>query len=134
GQRILPEGVDVVDDPTLTHFDGVALHGAYRVDDEAVPAQRVELVKDGVLKNFLMSRQLIDGFRRSNGHGRHERYQDPMARMANLIVSARESHSWEYLKRKLCEETLRRGLPYGIIIRGVSSGETRTDHYDFQAF
>jgi TldD protein len=25
-------------------------------------------------------------------------------------------------------------LPYGIIIRGVSAGETRTDQYDFQAF
>jgi predicted Zn-dependent protease len=134
GQRVLPLGVDVVDDPTLSHYQGIPLHGSYKIDDEGVPAQRAELVNDGVLKSFLVSRQLADGVRRSNGHGRHERFQDPMARMANLIVSARHGKSWDELKRMLCEETGRRGLPYGIIIRGVSAGETRTDQYDFQAF
>jgi TldD protein len=134
GQRILPVEVDIVDDPTLTEYAGKPLHGAYRVDDEGVRAQPAELVKEGVLKNFLMSRQLVEGFKQSNGHGRHERFQDPMARMANLIVSARDAKTWEELKRMLCEETLRRNLPYGIIIRGVSAGETRTDQYDFQAF
>jgi TldD protein len=134
GQRILPEGVDIIDDPSLAEYNGTSLHGHYAIDDEGVRAQRVELVKDGVLRNFLMSRQLIDGFTRSNGHGRHERYQDPMARMANLIVTATNTKSWEELKLALCEETLRRSLPYGIIIRGVSAGETRTDQYDFQAF
>ncbi len=134
GQRILPEGVDVVDDPTLTHFADKPLHGHYRVDDEGVRAQRVQLVEDGVLKSFLSSRSLVAGSRRSNGHARHERFQDPMARMANLIVTSRKQHTWEELKRMLCEETKRRGLPYGLIIRGVSAGETRTDQYDFQAF
>ncbi len=135
GQRILPSGVDVVDDPTLTTLHGVPLHGAYTIDDEAVPAQRTELVEDGVLKNFLGSRQLVEGGGKvSNGHGRHERFQDPMARMANLIVTARDTKTWAELKTQLCEETLRRGLPYGLIIRGVSAGETRTDQYDFQAF
>jgi predicted Zn-dependent protease len=134
GQRVLPAGVEIVDDPTLTHYKDVPLHGSYKIDDEGVRAQRAVLVEDGILKSFLMSRQLADGHKRSNGHGRHERYQDPMARMANLVVSARETRSWDELKRMLCEETARRGLPYGIMIRGVSAGETRTDHYDFQAF
>jgi predicted Zn-dependent protease len=134
GQRVLPAGVHVVDDPTLTQYNDVPLHGSYKIDDEGVPAQRATLVEDGVLKSFIMSRQLTHGFTRSTGHGRHERYQDPMARMANLIVRAENSHSWDELKRMLCEETARRGLPYGIIIRGVSAGETRTDQYDFQAF
>jgi predicted Zn-dependent protease len=134
GQRILPEGVDVVDDPTLRAYGDVPLHGHYAIDDEGVRAQRVELVKDGVLKNFLMSRSLIDGSTHSNGHARHERFQDPMARMANLIVTARNTKSWDELKQMLCEETARRSLPYGLIVRGVSSGETRTDQYDFQAF
>lgn len=134
GQRILPKGVDIVDDPTLADWNGVPLHGHYRIDDEGVHAQRAELIEDGVLKSFLTSRQLMDGAKRSNGHGRHERFQDPMARMANLIVKARETHSWDKLKEMLCEETSRRGLPYGLIIRGVSAGETRTDQYDFQAF
>ncbi len=134
GQRILPVGVDIVDDPTLSHYKDIPLHGHYAIDDEGVRAQRAELVEDGILKSFLMSRQLAEGAKRSNGHGRHERFQDPMARMANLLVKARETHSWEELKTKLCEETARRSLPHGLIIRGVSAGETRTDQYDFQAF
>jgi predicted Zn-dependent protease len=134
GQRLLPPGVDIVDDPSLATFDNVPLHGHYKIDDEGVRAQRVELVKDGVLRNFLMSRQLIDGFTHSNGHGRHERYQDPMARMANLIVTSRDTKTPDELKAMLREETARRELPYGLIIRGVSAGETRTDQYDFQAF
>jgi len=134
GQRVLPAGVDIVDDPTLREFGGIPLHGSYLIDDEGVRAQKAVLVEDGVLKSFLMSRQLAEGAKRSNGHGRHERFQDPMARMANLVVSARETQTWDELKRKLCEETSRRGLPYGLIIRGVSAGETRTDQYDFQAF
>jgi TldD protein len=135
GQRILPVGVDIVDDPTLRSIEGVPLHGHYTIDDEAVRAQRTELVEDGVLKSFLSSRQLVEGGgKQSNGHGRHERFQDPMARMANLVVRARNGKTWDELKAQLCEETARRGLPYGLIIRGVSAGETRTDQYDFQAF
>jgi TldD protein len=138
GQRILPAGVDIVDDPTLQRWKDVPLHGYYVIDDEGVRAEPCELIEDGVLKTFLSSRQLPDDgsrkIKRSNGHGRHERFQDPMARMANLIVRARDTKTWDELKAQLCEETLRRGLPYGLIIRGVSAGETRTDQYDFQAF
>ncbi len=134
GKRILPEGVDLIDDPSLSHWDGQSLFGHYAIDDEGVPAQRVMLVEDGILKSFLMSRACIKGFKQSNGHGRHERYQDPMARMANTIVEAEKMHSWGELKEMLLREVRDRNLPHGIIIKRVSSGETRTDHYDFQAF
>ncbi|MFQ5505924.1 MAG: metallopeptidase TldD-related protein, partial [Planctomycetota bacterium] len=135
GARILPSGLDVLDDPGLESFGGHSLYGHYLVDDEGVPAQRVKLVQDGVLENFLLSRSCAPGFEHSNGHGRHERHQDPMARMANLIVETNgNGHSWETLKEMLIAEIQARELPYGIIIRGVEGGETRTDRYDFQAF
>lgn len=134
GQRVLPEGVDVIDDPTLAKFGDQSLFGHYLVDDEGVEAQPVTLVEDGVLKSFLMSRAPVHGFKRSNGHGRHERFQDPMGRMANLVVKSRDEHSWDDMKEMLVDEVRRRKLPFGIIIKQVSSGETRTDHYDFQAF
>jgi TldD protein len=51
-----------------------------------------------------------------------------------LVVKSKERHSWDTLKGMLLEEVDRRRLPHGIIIKEVSSGETRTDHYDFQAF
>lgn len=134
GQRILPESVTLIDDPTMEVFDGQSLYGHYRMDDEGVPAQRVKLVDKGILRNFLMSRACVRGFSRSNGHGRHERFQDPMARMANLVVQSTEQHTWDELKELLLKNVHDRGLPHGTIVRRVSSGETRTDHYDFQAF
>jgi hypothetical protein len=57
-----------------------------------------------------------------------------MARMSNLIVKSHAEHSWEQLKMMLLEMVRARGLPYGIIIKDASSGETQTDSYDFQAF
>lgn len=134
GKRILPASVDLIDDPTLKRWGKQPLYGAYRIDDEGVLARPVKLVEDGVLKTFLLSRATAPGFKRSNGHGRHERYQDPMARMANLIVRSKDQYSWAELKDMLMEEVRRRGLPHGIMVKNVSSGETRTDHYDFQAF
>ena len=134
GQRVLPEQVDMFDDPTLAEWDGQPLYGHYAIDDEGVAAERVQLVKKGVLKSFLMSRSSVPGFKRSNGHGRHERFQDPMARMANLIVQAEDRFEWGELKDRMLAEVRQRNLPYGIVVRRVSSGETRTDHYEFQAF
>jgi predicted Zn-dependent protease len=136
GKRILPPGVDLVDDPSLARHSGIPLFGHYDVDDECVPAQRVELVKDGVLANFLLSRNGAPGFSRSNGHGRHERFQNTMARMGNLVLSSREKHTLPQLKQRLIEETRARGLPFGIYVKHAASGETSTssDHYEFQAF
>ncbi|MBI4879758.1 MAG: TldD/PmbA family protein [Planctomycetes bacterium] len=134
GQRILPAGVDLIDDPSLSSWQGTPLYGHYLIDDEGVPARPVTLVEDGVLKTFLASRAGVPGVKRSNGHGRHERFQDPMARMGNLIVRPRERHSFAELKRRLLAEVARRDLPHGIIIKNATGGETATDSYDFQAF
>ncbi|MCA9582312.1 MAG: TldD/PmbA family protein, partial [Myxococcales bacterium] len=134
GTRILPEGVRVVDDPSLTHYRGTALYGHYEVDDEGVPAQPVTLVEDGILRAFLMSRSTAQGLTKSNGHGRHERFEDPMARMANLIVTTDNGLSEDELRENLLRETRDKELPHGIIVKRALEGETRTDHYDFQAF
>ncbi len=135
GQRILPTGIDVFDDPTLSKWQGQGLYGHYAIDDEGVVARPVQLVEDGVLKTFLASRQITAaGVGASNGHGRHERFQDPMARMANLVVKCRNGHSWDELQEMLLEQLSASGLEQGILVRGVSGGETRTDRYEFQAF
>jgi predicted Zn-dependent protease len=68
--RVLPEILNVVDDPRLTAFDGRLLVGAYKVDDEGVPAQAVTVVDHGKLTNYLTSRTPIRDFPTSNGHGR----------------------------------------------------------------
>lgn len=134
GARILPEGVHVWDDPTATDHNGQSLYGHYEIDDEGVRAERVPLVEDGILRNFLLSRVCPQGFRRSNGHGRRERHQSPMARMANLFVAAEQTAPRDVLLERLCQCARDRGLPHGILIARTSSGETQTDRYDFQAF
>ena len=37
-----------------------------------MPAPRVEVIKNGILKSFLMSRMPIKNFANSNGHGRSQ--------------------------------------------------------------
>jgi predicted Zn-dependent protease len=67
---VLPAFLTVVDDPTLQHFDGEALLGAYKVDDEGEPAATVTLVEHGKLVNYLLGREPVKDFPESNGHGR----------------------------------------------------------------
>ncbi|MEZ5987847.1 MAG: metallopeptidase TldD-related protein [Planctomycetota bacterium] len=134
GAKILPDSVSITDDPTLERWDGAPMYGHYRVDDEGVRARPVQLVDRGRLVAFLTSRAPVPGHDASNGHGRAERYQDPMARMANLVITSDEALSREALEERLLTEVRDRGLPYGIVIEGALGGETRTDHYDFQAF
>jgi len=68
--RVLPEFLDVVDDPGLKSFDSMGLVGAYDVDDQGVPAQAVRLVTGGRLENYLIGREPVRDFPQSNGHGR----------------------------------------------------------------
>jgi len=68
--KVLPEILNVVDDPRLTTFDGRELVGAYKVDDEGVRAQAVTVADHGKLTNYLTGRTPIRDFPTSNGHGR----------------------------------------------------------------
>src|SRR5437660_10900176 len=53
GQEVLPKFLSVADDPTTSVLAGMTLAGTYAYDSEGVPARRVEVIKDGVLKSFL---------------------------------------------------------------------------------
>lgn len=134
GTQILPEFLTIIDDPTLREYNNVILTGHYLFDDEGVEAQRVVLVENGILKNFLMSRTPIKGFTRSNGHGRNESVQKPMGRMGNFIIQSTNRKSSDELVKILIEECKKQGKPYGFIIERASAGETNTSRYGFQAF
>ncbi len=68
--KVLPEILDVIDDPRMAVFNGRSLVGAYKVDDEGVPAQAVAVVEHGKLTNYLVGRTPVRDFPSSNGHGR----------------------------------------------------------------
>jgi predicted Zn-dependent protease len=136
GQRVLPRGLDVFDDPAMASFRGKSVWGSYRIDDQGVPAQRASLVEDGILRGFLQSRTPTPECSRSNGHGRHDGVQSPMARMANLVVQPRPGHhkSWSDLEAELIAVAKANGAPQAAVILRIHSGETSTASYDFQAF
>src|SRR2546425_8434927 len=67
---VLPRFLSVFDDPTAQRVGNQELLGHYQVDDQGVPARRVSLIEQGVLKNFLMSRRPGKDMPQSNGHGR----------------------------------------------------------------
>jgi len=88
GQKVAAPVVSAADDPLLAGGPGGApLFGAYKVDDEGVPAQRVSVVEHGVLKSLLMSRTPRKEIAHSNGHARAPRFASPRARVGTLVVS-----------------------------------------------
>lgn len=110
-QRVLPEFLSVTDDPTLRTLNGLDLSGWYEFDNEGMPATRVELIKDGVLKNFLMSRIPIQNFGSSNGHGRSYAGLMPTGRQGNLIVTSRRTTKDSDLRKRLIHEVKKQGKP-----------------------
>lgn len=133
-EKIIPAFLSIIDDPELKSFNGTRLLGYYPIDDEGVPGQTVVLVENGILKNFLLSRTPINGFNKSNGHGRAAYRRAPMARMSNTIVKSKKEYPKAELKTLLIEEVKRQKKPFGLIIKKMTGGETNTSTYDFQAF
>jgi predicted Zn-dependent protease len=101
--RVLPEFMDVVDDPGLKNLNGKGLVGAYDVDDEGVPAQAVKLVTEGRLENYLIGREPVRDFPQSNGHGRAGIAGAPKPSIGVLKVTAKDGLSDEELNRKLLD-------------------------------
>lgn len=134
GKPILPGFLNVADDPTLETFNGIQLSGHYTYDDEGQPARRVELIQDGVLKTFLMSRLPIASFGESNGHGRAQTGRMPTGRQGNLIVTSTKSVPDAKLRQMLIAEAKRQGKPYGLYFADISSGFAVTTRRSPQAF
>ncbi len=108
--RVLPEFLDVVDDPGLKTWEGKSLLGAYDVDDEGVPAQAVKLVTGGRLEGYLIGREPVKDFPQSNGHGRAGVAGPPRPVIGVLQVKAKEGLSAEDLNKKLMDLGKDRGL------------------------
>ncbi|UCC41407.1 MAG: TldD/PmbA family protein [Candidatus Aminicenantes bacterium] len=125
-EQVLPDFISVYDDPTLERIGEEDLMGHYAYDDEGVKAQRVTVVKDGILKNFVMSRSPIEGFDKSNGHGRKQAGYRAVARQGNLIVEASKTVSEEKLREMMIEECKKQDKPFGLIFKDISGGFTFT--------
>ncbi|MBN2166849.1 MAG: TldD/PmbA family protein [Marinilabiliaceae bacterium] len=134
GYSVLPKEFTVISDPTASYFDDLMLSGNYLYDDQGVKSQRVTVVENGILKEFLMSRTPLSQSSRSNGHGRCELGNSPVARQSNLIIQSNEQYSMEKLRKMLIKECKRQKKPYGYYFAEVTGGFTNTSRYNPNAF
>jgi predicted Zn-dependent protease len=134
GQEVLPKFLSVTDDPTVSEMAGEKLAGTYSYDNEGTPSQRVEVIKDGVLRNFLMSRMPVKDFAVSNGHGRNQPGLMPTGRQGNLIVTSTQTVPEDQMRQKLIDEVKKQGKPYGLYFDDIQGGFTLTQRSLPQAF
>lgn len=126
--------ISVYDNPTLKYFKNIPLRGYYAYDDEGVPSENVTIIKDGVLKGFLMGRSPIKGFARSNGHGRKQTRYRAVSRMGITVVEAAHTVDFPTLKQMLKDEIKKQNKAYGLMIDDISGGFTMLDTSNPQSF
>ncbi|MBI5623454.1 MAG: peptidase U62 [Elusimicrobia bacterium] len=134
GQAVTAPFISVYDDATQPSFKGTFLRGHYSFDDEGVPAQNVTIVKDGVLKGFLMTRSPVKNFPASNGHARREAGSPIVARMGNTLVKASSSVPYPKLREMLISEVQKQKKPFGLVFDDISGGFTMTGRGFTQSF
>ena len=119
GSRILPEWMDVVDDPTQTEWRGHTLLGHYLYDVEGVKAAPLVLAEKGTLKAFLLTRTpTFKGFDSSNGRARFTgAFGADASGFGNLFVRAAQTVPAPELKQKLIQLCQERNKPYGMLVR-----------------
>jgi predicted Zn-dependent protease len=121
GSRVFPGTVSLLDDPTARQFQGRDLLGTYDVDQEGVKAQRVEVVNNGLLLNFLMSRRPGPDLDHSNGHGRAAYLGDPRPMASNLFFTSSDGISPDDMKKKFMDACKKNGNKWCLIVRTMDN-------------
>lgn len=134
GDKVLPESFQVISDPTLFQFENQDLIGGYKYDDQGVKAEKVNVVENGILKNFLMSRRPTKEFAYSSGHGRAQAGHAPVSRQSNLIIECSDPVSMDELRKQLIKECKKQDKEYGYYFKEVVGGLTVTDRYNTNMF
>jgi TldD protein len=108
-QRVLPDFMNVKDNPLLAKLDGQDLMGHYDVDDEGVPAESLDIVLSGKLMSYVIGREPVKDFPDSNGHGRAGLGQPAHSRAGITIFKSSEPLSDAAMKAKLAELATKQG-------------------------
>ena len=130
GSRVLPASVTLIDDPLAKDYKGTPLIGSYTIDEEGVPAEKVTLVANGILKDLLMSRRPGPDFEKSNGHGRASFLADPKPTMSNLLFSSTDEVSKDEMKKKFVDACKAEKLDYCLVIRQMDNPSISLMHQD----
>lgn len=118
GKKIGSEFVSIYDDPTMKRN-----FGSYPYDDEGVKAQKKYFLKDGVLKNFLQSRETATKMKtHSTGNARASSvFSFPIVRMSNVIFEPRD-YSFDDLI----------DIEKGLYVIGMKGGQVDTSAGNYQ--
>jgi TldD protein len=122
--KIASEVVNVISNPLLK--EGV---GYYAYDDEGTPARKVILVKNGMLKSYMHTRETSQRFdARSSGNARAEDYSfEPIVRMNNLYI---EPGEWK--EEEIIEET-KKGIYIKTSLGGMEDPERGAFQFNVNA-
>ena len=115
-RRILPTGFSVFDDPTAD----LSLPSAYRYDWEGEPAQRVELVADGIVRSHFSTRTPSDAVPASNGHGRGFPGGLIRGMAANTVIDVKRASSARQLHRQAMKLTGAYDNDHYLVVRRLS--------------
>jgi len=123
--RVLSPFLSVTDEPYERYFEGKPLVGYYEVDDEGVPAQKLNLVEKGKLVDYYMSRAATRDFKKSNGHGRADFLDYASGSPSNVFIRPEANSTkvlpMEELKKKLIAMCREQELEYCLAIKGLDN-------------
>ncbi len=114
GTQIANVDVNIIDDPTMGQGKKYnlpyELYGSYFVDDEGIPSQKTEIIKNGILRNYLHNLETSSRMGVSpNGHGRAStNTSKPQVRMGITFLEPKDWELDEMIKDMkngiLCED------------------------------
>ena len=118
GQRVCPEGINILDDGTI-RFN----RGALNYDDEGVPGQKTYMVEDGILTSFLHDRISARHFGVTpTGNGRRESFRyAPIPRMRATYMESGGATPSDLVS----------SVKKGIYVDEFSNGEVQIGEGDF---
>jgi TldD protein len=120
GKRFGGKHLNIVDDPTIPN-----LRGSYKYDDEGTLTRKTYLIREGILKGRLHSRETAAKMgERATGNARAINYRfPPIVRMSNTFI---ESGSTSF-------EEMLGGIEEGVYVKDWYGGTTSLEMFTFSA-
>ncbi len=121
GQRVCPEGINIVDDATIR-----GNRGSLNFDDEGVPGQRTMMVEDGILTSYLHDRISARFYGVApTGNGRRETFRSsPIPRMRATYMESGTA----------VPDSIIASVSKGIYVNEFSNGQVKIGEGDFTFF
>lgn len=119
GEKVGPESINIVDDPSLP-----GAYGSVVYDSEGIKARKVALIKNGILTEFMHSRETASRMNvMPTGNGRAQTYKsNPQVRMRCTYI---EPGDWKL-------EEMFQELKNGIFCQSWNYGYTEPNKGEFQ--